>query len=297
MTVNGEGFNLLYDTFFDLTFEKIFQQIIEPNLENISIDTLKNIKIKLVSKNIGTKYWNLYDCLYTEIKDAETRNLLVEGKWYEINIKLINRINEQFKPLLENSSLNNITFLPFNKKLVDIKVKNKEALYPEDAYNKMLWEKNKNNLYLLDRKTIQLAIEGRQIIIECCDLLSSNLQFLHVKQNSGEAALCHLFYQGWKSAKYLAQITDEYVKKLEKILKKEENVNSENKINELINDISTSSKMKEIVFCIIDKSKRDAKNKLNFTAKWYLCNIAKNLKSFNYKLIVNFIKFETYKPK
>lgn len=137
-------------------------------------------------------------------------------------------------------------------------------------------------------------INDRLIKVESCDLLSNKIQFIHVKRNSGEASLCHLFFQGWKSAKYLMHMTFEYLDKLKQLLIDMSGNNldyKEEKVDTIIEYLKETQKQKEIVFCIIDKSKREDSNKLNITAKWYLCNIFRDLKPYNFNLIVKFIHF------
>lgn len=229
IVISGFGASYTYSKFFDITFSDIFEKILKLKLKTLKIDDIKEIKIKLISTNIGYKIWSLYDCIYTEIKKGNSKIILFEGKWYKLNLNLIEWINSSFQNLLDNSSLKQFKFSPYIEKEIKKKIADNEGLYGEDVYNRQVYQENSDELYLLDRKNVIFSINNRVVKVEVSDLFSKGMQFIHVKKNSGEAVLCHLFFQGWKSAKYLTNMNDEYLNKLEEILIKE--LENNNKLN------------------------------------------------------------------
>lgn len=134
------------------------------------------------------KHWLVF-----EAGDQDRRYLLTLGKWYALNEKYSEKLDNDLNQIEDVTSILNLrTWDDWGYQ------KNWEKHFNEKA------TEGRSDLVCLDRNPL-FAEDGDQV--EACDLLHSDGYLIHVKQYTGSQTLSHLFSQGFVSAQVI--ISDE----------------------------------------------------------------------------------------
>lgn len=244
--------------FSDITYEAYKDSLTDEQVENITIDFLKN-KIITAFKNTDDneyKHWSAFYCLYCEVEEQEHRYILTNGEWYEIAKDFVDDIEQNYSNVLNNST--------------SISLINAEKNEKENEYNKRL-ANSLNNAILMDRKNIRYG--GGASAIEFCDVYDkNNKRFIHIKNYYSSSALSHLFAQGKVSGQLF--LNDE---KFREAVKQKENSLPFNP-----NDKPNSTDY-SIIFGIISEAEEDLN--LPFFSKVNLKNEKKLLEAFGFQNI------------
>jgi len=168
----------------DLRLEEFFQR---HDRASMTIDWLKDHKISEFAAD-GTqpsRKFSVLDALVYEVRIAGKLYVLSQGDWFEIDEEYVNEVNNELEQVPASQNLN----LP-------------DALSGEGEpeYNQRAAAGSLGQLALLDTPEARVRYGGGRSIIEICDLLSLDRNFVHVKSKTKSSALSHLFAQGTNSA-------------------------------------------------------------------------------------------------
>jgi uncharacterized protein (TIGR04141 family) len=133
------------------------------------------------------------------------RFAIVDGKWYEIDARYLERLRERVAALLAAPSSVN---LPTWDRGDTERIYNEHVAFDPD-----------NDFVCLDRKGIKDAFHHGWGF-EACDLLGPGNELIHVKHASGSSPLSHLFAQGCVAAQTLensADARESFVKKVAEV--------------------------------------------------------------------------------
>lgn len=238
------------------------------DFEIFSMDDIKKHKVCEIGDDDNCIHeWNLFDCIVYEVSKEANRYILCDGQWYKINTNFVEEIQ---KYIQEN--INQISILPQAYKDEN-----------ETKYNSRLEQENKTNLVCMDKKLFKGSKWNSAI--EACDFFSSNLQFIHIKNETSSSKLSHLFNQGLVSAEAFLR-EQEF---------RETFIDSVKKINKEIAKPLLKFKKKferdkfEIVYGILTKHNQNKQDQLPFFSQVSLVNISKKLADIGYKVSINYI--------
>ena len=244
--------------------------------DDLSIDIVKkeydsafnenNIKSRRIEclnaeENV-VRRWSVFRCLYADFNYNQHRYLLNDGKWYEVDVDFVRRVESFY----ENIELSDLPLLDYVWK-------------DEYIYNQEVCNSNPQRYFLMDRKTIRMG--GTPI--EFCDIYTSDRQFVHVKKYSGSSVLSHLFFQGAVSAENF--FNKEYREKANEKLEDGFKVPT---------DRITSSDY-EVVFAIAkDNLQEGERPEIPFFSKVSFRSVVSRLRNFGYKVTLKGIN-RTYR--
>ena len=149
----------------------------------------EKIHVRFASTNQNIQ-WRVHKCLTYETDYKDSRYIFTSGRWYKIETNFFNTVVDYIKTI----PISSFDFPPCD-------VQN-EAEY-NNKFTKI------KDCYVLDKMLVKC--EFARTPIEPCDILTKDLQFIHVKQKHNSAALSHLFSQCKISAESL--IKDEGFRK------------------------------------------------------------------------------------
>jgi len=228
--------------------------------KSLTIDSLKRDKVFVIDIDKEEKSYKVYSCIYFERNEKNTRHILFNGVWYEIENSFIKIID---------TALNEI-------EITDIQFPTIE-FWHEDKKTKIETEGDYNirtakalGYHLLDKKLVKCSKTTSPI--ELCDLLTPNKQFIHAKhKKGGSAGLSHLFAQGAVAAEVM--LSDKSFRKAarEVIRKTERNATNIIPIENL------NSKNYEIIFLVLGDKSEAVKENLPFFSKVNLFRAYENL--------------------
>ncbi len=124
----------------------------------------------------------VYKCLGFETRLDRLSYVLCEGEWFEVDASLAGRVDKAVAHM-QNTELKLPSHLPCDK--------------GEGGYNMRVAGLHKDWAFM-DRKNVRPG--GASSVLEACDLLTDNLEFIHVKQSGASSKLSHLVKQGENSA-------------------------------------------------------------------------------------------------
>lgn len=124
----------------------------------------------------------VYKCLAFETTHGGTTYVLCEDEWYEVNAVLASRVDKAVAAM-QNRKLRLPPRLPGDRS--------------EGDYNKRVAREDKG-IICLDTK--QVRPTGATSVMEACDLLTTSMEFIHVKPGGASSKLSHLVKQGENSA-------------------------------------------------------------------------------------------------
>jgi uncharacterized protein (TIGR04141 family) len=198
--------------------------------------------------------WSAYRCLYAEVEHGDELFVLSSGKWYQVKSNFVDETNAAYAH-----------------------IPNYEGTFPEfmddseGRYSNRLVESDPKRHVLMDQKMIPYG--GGHSQVEFCDLLSSDVDLLHVKRYSQSSALSHLFAQGLVSGELFqmdASFREEVNKKLPRG-RKLPNPKIRPKQGEL-----------RVVFAIISDRRGDLK--LPFFSRLNLKHAARRLEAYGFRV-------------
>jgi uncharacterized protein (TIGR04141 family) len=149
----------------------------------VDIDRLRQHQVRAlaIDSDIELGRWTVYSCIVFEARHDEKTYVLSQGQWFEIASSLVDEVRD---------GLDRIPAAAL-------------ALPPardgewEDRYNERAVTGEPGRA-LLDKQLSRVASEHG--LIEICDILTVDGQFIHAKRKTQSATLSHLFSQGRISA-------------------------------------------------------------------------------------------------
>jgi uncharacterized protein (TIGR04141 family) len=244
------------DGFEELIFQNFLGSV--PNVEVISVENLKESKIKIRSgenPNFQNK-WSVYNCLVFEAEHNNSLYVLSNGNWYQVALSYVQRTNEYINA-----------------------IKNCELAFPayhdngEGEYNKRICEQDPSNLICFDKNLI--VFDGERGRVEFCDILAKDGKIIHVKKRDSSSNLSHLFMQGYVSAEAFLDYKDMRQQIRSKVPSSAEIVPEE----------TPNSRDYEIVYALI----HDRNPSLPFFSKVSLTATHKLLKRMGYEVSLSWI--------
>jgi uncharacterized protein (TIGR04141 family) len=162
------------------------------DLVKLDVDRLKHDKVYVYGDglNTPTDAWPIYKCLVFEVTQNQRRYVLVNGTWFELDRDFASQVRR----LVTDLPVAQIRFPP-------VMHMSDGRLEPEPHYNQRV-ARRRTTTALLDGTTARCraAPDG----IEPCDLLTADLDIIHVKhRKGGSSSLSHLFAQGRIAAEAL----------------------------------------------------------------------------------------------
>ena len=232
---------------------------------NVNIESVKRDRLFVYDVHENETEHQIYSCIYFENEEANKTFILFSGFWYEINKNFQSRIDEILSQI-------KISTLTFPKIYVWTEVDNgkeKSKIEAEGDYNERA--SKTSNYYLLDKKLIKS--NRTTTPIELCDLMTDNMQLIHVKhRKGGSAGLSHLFAQGNIAAEVLLGDT-EFRKKARKVLK-----DVKDGLQDSVPINGFKSDGVEIIFLILGEDSLTLKSNLPFFSK---VNLSKTFESLS----------------
>jgi uncharacterized protein (TIGR04141 family) len=220
------------------------------------LDNLKNDRVHLhAAEGALIERWKAYKCLYCEIEEGKARFVLNNGKWYRIDEKFA----EEIQNFYDSIPSTNIS-LP------------KYAQKSEGEYNEVV--SKRKSYCLMDKKLISIPSRAR-IQIEFCDLYDKSGKMIHIKRYSGSSELSHLFAQGLVSSELFLE-SEEF--------RSEVNLRLSDDCK--IPDVSKKpdASKYEIVFAIISSSTKPGRKNIPFFSQVNLRNVIQRLTGRGYKV-------------
>lgn len=141
----------------------------------------RRVSVRYARDSKFVAQWILYRCLVSEQEDAGSRYVLVEGRWFQIAVTLVDEV-DHFLAGIPPATLSLVPSRPGET---------------EGDYNERLADASPE-MIKLDAKIVRAA--GASSGIEVCDVLTSGGAFVHVKRKARSSTLSHLFAQGAVSA-------------------------------------------------------------------------------------------------
>jgi uncharacterized protein (TIGR04141 family) len=178
-----EGFRFVRKRQAELVDDLSLAEYLADELEDkneLTIGKLKHQQIFCISSSSEspTHSWPIYKCLYSEITEGNTINILNNGKWYQVENTFLQSLDGD----LQNIHSSSITLpeCPLNSN--------------EDSYNESVANNAPDEFACMDQNFIYHG--GGHSKIEFCDLYSTEKHIVHVKKYGGASVLSHLFNQG-----------------------------------------------------------------------------------------------------
>jgi uncharacterized protein (TIGR04141 family) len=162
------------------------------DLQELDVDRLKRDKVFVYSDGLNTPKdeWPVYKCLVFEVPRRQRRYVLVNGDWFELDRDFASQVRR----IVAELPVAQISLPP-------VQHMSDGGLEPEARYNQRVARRQRTTA-LLDGKTARCRAVANGI--EPCDLLTSNLDLIHVKhRKGGSSSLSHLFAQGRIAAEAL----------------------------------------------------------------------------------------------
>jgi uncharacterized protein (TIGR04141 family) len=162
------------------------------DMTTLDVDRLQHDKVYVYSDGLDTptEEWAVYKCLVFEVVRTQRRYVLVNGAWFELDRDFASQIR-RIVAELPVAQVN----LPPVRLMAD------GRLEAEPQYNQGVARRQRTTA-LLDGTTARCRAAANGI--EPCDLLTADLDLIHVKhRKGGSSSLSHLFAQGRISAEAL----------------------------------------------------------------------------------------------
>lgn len=264
-TINGFYYSRSLQIFHDMILSDLIEVIRGIFGQEISIDTLKKEFIAVIGEN-GSKesHWRIYNCLIADLNFQNHQYVLNDGKWYEYEDCYAAEVNRYYsEALICDIPMPDCQLLP---------IQEKEGDYNERAANIMgavKWD-------------CQLINPFSENPFELCDIfdLQTN-SFIHVKKDTGSAALSHLFLQGSVSGE-LVGINSVRSQILQRKPEMQASID--------VNNFSASDY--DIVYAIIEKDNPNSdRPKIPFFSKVSFRQVANILTHYGYTVKLKSIKW------
>ncbi len=231
------------------------------DLSKLSVENLKNhvIRVKYSSRT-SERLAPVYKCLVAEIDLESQKYILSAGRWFRINQNLVDEIEEKLKQVVVHDSLPDAT--SFDQK---------EGDYNQYAASMM-------GALCLDK--VPLRPRDAASNVELCDILTEDLEFIHVKKRESSSTLSHLYAQGFVSAQSI--VWEPTYRTLAAAA-----------IRDMSGESAVLAKWDglrpgdiHVVYAIIAESRFEGKERLPFFSKVSLLNAVESLKRLQFKTSV-----------
>ncbi len=133
--------------------------------------------------------WQVYQCLYAEVRQGSDVFLLTGGRWYRVAPGFVQKVDRDVTAIQPT----NIALPKFSHA-------------GEQEFNVDAQRSDPSNIALMDRKNIPYG--GGTSQVEFCDLYTRSRVMLHIKRYQGSSVLSHLFAQGVVAGTLFAQDAD-----------------------------------------------------------------------------------------
>lgn len=175
------------DTYPDIFWRDYFATLDD---DEVSLEGLKKSKVVWIDANDSNRdRWSLYKCVNCEIERDGKMYLLNGGKWYEVEVDFVKRVN-RFISEMNRSDLN---LIPYSHAR-------------EDQYLRAATEAIGGQCVCMDKDNIVYG--GGHSSVEFCDLFIDGCSLVHVKRYGASSTLSHLFAQGVTSGRLFASDAD-----------------------------------------------------------------------------------------
>ncbi len=215
-----------------------------PDLDTLTAQQL--IDHKLHHRNDNNDYdkerWSIFRCLYAEIEEADSRFILSDGKWFQVNKDYVRSIESYLQSNLDDWT--GTDFPEYETALMaekDSEQRKGETRYNAESVDAM-------DMSLMDRKMIPHGAGGSKI--EVCDMYKNDV-FVHIKRYTASSGLSHLFNQGKVSTELLRNDTDFRQKVINRM-------SVENYANNL-STVRPDMQAVQIVFAVVSASRGELK--------------------------------------
>jgi uncharacterized protein (TIGR04141 family) len=231
------------------------------NREEITVDWLKGHKVREFTNDADTpsRQFPIFDCIVYEVRQERKLYVLSQGEWFEVDEDHVTAVNAELEQIAENERL----------ALPDAHL---GELEPE--YNNRAARESGGRLALFDVAAARIHYEGSRGIIEVCDLLSLDKDFIHVKAKTKSSTLSHLFAQGTNSAQAFRDLR---FRELAAPVCPESHRHIFQTEEIRVGDHS-------VTFGIITKAEGPVKDALPFFSKQSLVNSARALRAMGYRV-------------
>lgn len=179
--INGFYYSKSQNLYHDIVLNDVITELNQIFHNEISIETLKRETIAIIGEN-GDRgpYWKIYKCLIADITHNGHQYVLNDGKWYEYDGNYAEEVNNYY-----NTALICDIPMPDCRLLPDVET--------EEDYNERATS-TRHGAVKWDRQLINPFSETP---FELCDIFDRQTKsFIHIKKDTGSAALSHLFFQG-----------------------------------------------------------------------------------------------------
>jgi uncharacterized protein (TIGR04141 family) len=178
-------------TYPELTLEGYLDTLGADKQAELDLGALRRHQVRIQYADLPDPVdaFSVYECLVWDTKLQNRRFALMDGRWFEIEAKFAQEVID----LAESLSKPGAYLIPA------------QPGQREEDYN-LAVHAALPELALMDQKLIRTASMPSEV--ECCDLLSPQREFIHIKKRGASATLSHLFSQGSVAAELFMQEQD-----------------------------------------------------------------------------------------
>lgn len=264
--INGFYYSKSQNIYHDIVLRDVITELNQIFHNEISIDTLKRETIAVIGEN-GDRgpYWKIYKCLIADINHNGHQYVLNDGKWYEYDDNYAAEVNSYYN----------------DAPIFDVPMPTCR-LYPtpekEGAYNRRA-ALAMNDAIKWDCELINPFSETP---FELCDIFDRQTNsFIHIKKDTGSAALSHLFLQGSVSGELVRIDTV-----------RRQILDRKHEMADSIDEHSFAASSYTIVYGIIEKDNPNSdRPKIPFFSKVSFRQVATNLNLCGYTVKLKSIKW------
>ncbi len=130
----------------------------------------------------------ILDFLSAEISFKKENYILLDGNWYYVDSEYLNELHRTLSRAEVVTKVTGHRFPTWGK--------SGKFYLNEAIYNKQVVRARRNNLILMDKELFGVPDANQYSKIEICDILSDNLEFIHVKKCLRSQDYAYLFDQG-----------------------------------------------------------------------------------------------------
>lgn len=251
----------------DLRLEELFQG---RNRDTFTMEWLKRQTIREYTNDAQepSRRFPIFDAIVFEVSIETKLYVLSQGEWFEIDEDHVTEVNNQLQEVLDNEELQ----LP-----------EAQQGETEGDYNRRAAQESGGTLALFDVPAARINYGGGRSIIEICDLLSLERDFVHVKAKTKSSTLSHLFAQGTNSAQ---AFRDSRFRELAAAV-------SPATHRQIFTDQGIRASNCSVTFAIITRYDGHIRDALPFFSKQSLVNAAGTLRDIGYHVYIKKISISS----
>lgn len=261
-----------------------YLNLIEENLENLSIQMLKDQRI--VARVHSVDNQSISTSLHTALVGSVSYNNILyainEGLWYQVEQQFKDSVDELFRQVVQDWQYEPKPFIrrasPNGQKMFYER---------EEHYNTRI--ANELGFHCLDGKLVSNPNFVRSQI-EVCDLLDlEGKRLIHVKKNSRKSSvLSHLFKQGSNSAQNLKHFGS-FKREIRSMLARE----FDNDVAVQFENADANDQNWSIEYWIADSVRADGGFNIPFFSKITFRDEVRKLRGMEYDVAIRFIELQT----